>query len=73
MKCENCPLVLDEWNSFSGDGDSVCLVTGDYITEETFCKRTNRWILSQDREKLISKYYRSLEICMSEYLKFMGV
>lgn len=56
MKCENCPLVAEHWSAYCEDCDISCLVTGEYISyDESGCTRTNKWILSQDPEKLKEK------------------
>lgn len=56
MKCENCPLVEEHWSAFYEDCDTSCLVTGEYLDDsKNGCTRTDKWILSQDPEKLKDK------------------
>ena len=55
MKCLNCPLCVSDYTDACGDGDIYCLVTGDYANDEGGCSRTNKWILSQDRDALSQK------------------
>lgn len=55
MKCLNCPLCVSDYTEACGDGDIYCLITGDYAKDEGGCSRTNKWILSQDRDTLIEK------------------
>lgn len=56
MKCENCPLVVEDWSAFYEDCDICCLVTGEYLDgSKNGCTRTDKWILSQDPEKLKEK------------------
>jgi hypothetical protein len=35
-----------------GDGDIYCLITRGYAKDEGGCRRTNKFILSQDKQKL---------------------
>lgn len=70
MMCQNCPLCVSDYTDACGDGDIYCLITGDYAKDEGGCSRTNKWILSQDREALKKK--REEEKCaawsaMAEY------
>lgn len=70
MMCQNCPLCVSDYTDACGDGDIYCLITGDYAKDEGGCSRTNKWILSQDREALKKK--REEEECdawaeMAEY------
>ena len=48
MKCYDCPLCISDYSDYIGDGDIYCLVTNDYCPELESCKRTNKWILSQN-------------------------
>ena len=54
MKCMECPLMVPDYG-FDGDVDLFCLITGDYSSDEGGCRRTNKFILSQDKQKLKDK------------------
>lgn len=55
MKCLECPLCVSDYCDACGDGDIYCLITGDYAKDEGGCRRTNKFILSQDKQKLKDK------------------
>lgn len=70
MKCENCPLVVEHWSAYYEDCDISCLVTGEYIySDESACTRTNKWILSQDTEKLKEKRLQEEADMWEEFAK----
>lgn len=50
MKCLDCPLNYD----------SFCLITGDYINYDGNCRRTNKFILSQNKGELRQKLEEKL-------------
>lgn len=52
MKCLNCPLCVSDYSDYIGDGDIYCLITRQYAKDEGGCRRTNKFILSQDKKKL---------------------
>ena len=55
MKCCNCPLARASYFANGDDYDCYCMVTNDYADmDEGSCKRTDKWILSQDVEKWIN-------------------
>ena len=52
-----------------GDCDIYCLVTGENLLGEGGCRRTNKFILSQNRQQLIDKLYEEEAKKWSEYTK----
>ncbi len=52
MKCLECPLCVSDYCDACGDGDIYCLITRRYAKDEGGCRRTNKFILSQDKQKL---------------------
>ena len=55
MKCLDCPLCVSDYCDSCGDGDIYCLITRDYAKDDGGCTRTNKFILSQDKQKLKDK------------------
>lgn len=56
MKCIECPLCVSDYCDACGDGDIYCLITRRYAKDEGGCRRTNKFILSQDAQKLIDEW-----------------
>ena len=69
MLCENCPLCVSDYNDYIGDGDIYCLVTGETLLGECGCRRTNKFILSQNKQRLIDKLWEEEAEKWSEYIK----
>lgn len=69
MLCENCPLCVSDYNDYIGDGDIYCLVTGETLLGEGGCRRTNKFILSQNKQQLIDKLWEEEAEKWSEYIK----
>ena len=59
MLCLNCPLCVSDYCDACGDGDIYCLITRRYANYEGGCRRTNKFILSQDKLKLINDWQQS--------------
>lgn len=78
MKCSKCPLYKVEYSYGCDDSDEICLAdwrchelpSGVY-SETGGCHRTNKWILSQNPEKLEDKYLDYENKCWAEYEKLL--
>ena len=69
MLCENCPLCVSDYNDYIGDGDIYCLVIGETLLGVGGCRRTNKFILSQNKQQLIDKLWEEEAEKWSEYIK----
>lgn len=56
MKCATCPLCVSDYSDYVGDGDIYCLITRQYASDEGGCRRTNKFILSVDKKKLVDEW-----------------
>ena len=70
MKCANCPLAFEyetDWET--GECELTCAVTMSAVLEGESCSRTDKWINSQDIEKVKEKYYEGEAKYYEEYFK----
>lgn len=80
MKCKECPLCDCYRCSYEYDEyDIRCLAntrTQEFPkkvdTDYGGCRRTNKWILAQNKEDLMSKYLEYDAKCLEEYIKEHG-
>jgi hypothetical protein len=79
MKCENCPLMFVERTSWDvPEYELMCAATmlptvySINDIDDTGCHRTDKWILSQDKEKLIAAYEAKEIEALNEYIKEKG-
>lgn len=71
MKCENCPLTYSDYSEIIGDGDCYCLVTNDYVFDEGHgCRRTNKWIKSQDRKAWLKRLEERQDKAIADYAAY---
>lgn len=77
MKCQNCPLYKIKYDYL--DCDEYCLADWEnqdfpngVWTETGGCRRTDKWILSQDPDELELKHFNYDCECWAEYEKEFG-
>lgn len=71
MKCDNCPLTYSDYSEIIGDGDCYCLVTNDYVLDEGCgCRRTNKWIKSQDRKAWLNRLEEQRDKAIEDYVAY---
>lgn len=79
MKCEKCPLMFTERTSYDVEEyELMCSATMNPTVysinniDDAGCHRTNKWILSQDRGKLISAWEKAEIEALDRYAKEKG-
>ena len=73
MKCENCPLAFwQETDWETGECDLTCAVTMDFVLKEDSCRRTNKWINSQNIEEVKDRYWEEESKAYEKYAKEQG-
>lgn len=70
MKCENCPLAFwQNENPEYGEYEFICAVTMSEVSDEDSCRRTNKWINSQNIEEVKDRYWEKESKCYEKYMK----
>lgn len=73
MRCENCPLAFwEETDWETGESELVCAIDMSAKCEDDSCSRTDKWIKSQDIEKLKDRYWEADAKACEEYLRKLG-
>lgn len=72
MKCADCPLCVSDYSEYFSDGDCYCLLTQQYAdVEEGSCRRTDKFINSQNVAELKRRWMQSEANMWSDYLTWM--
>lgn len=79
MICEKCPLMFTERTSWDvAEYELMCAATMNPTVysindiDDAGCHRTNKWILSQDKEKLIAAWEKAEADALEKYAKEKG-
>lgn len=74
MRCYNCPLAFEvetDWET--GECDVVCAVTMDAVLGDDSCRRTNKWINSQNIDEVKDRYWTREGELYEKYMKEQGL
>lgn len=73
MRCYDCPLSFAEETDWeTGECDIICAVTMEAIDCDGACRRSNKWIMSQNARKLIDDYLTREGEAYEKYMRDKG-
>lgn len=74
MRCYSCPLAFEQETDYeTGECDLVCAVTMDAVLDDDSCRRTNKWINSQNIEELKDRYWTREGELYEKYMRERGM